>query len=943
MAVPAKLQDPVLAAKASASPRVFLRGEEYHAAGAVLSVKEVGPGRAVAHVAGTQEQPYLVKLRFGGEGFSAECSCPFDWEPVCKHAVAACLALKAPQPVEHQAAAQDSAIAKARANELEQRRASAKSTRFRIVASPGRGREHFTLRSPRTEAIYEVFLSREASFCTCADFTSSELGTCKHILFLSKEPEAQRPLDKPVVFIQSVDTRGRVHAPLRDIRAIFPEDAPRAAFAAVLDGEGFLDPESRLLKDLATHQAARKVEKLLSTLPRGAGVRPEVLGLLRGLQQKGARQERMRTFCQGVRRSHSGVEAPPEAWARMSEALKLRLHAYQQEGVLFAATAGRALIADDMGLGKTLQALAAGRLLAELGEVKRTLVVCPASLKFQWAKEAEKAFGKEVPVVVVDGGRKTRRRLYLSSDGAVLVVNYELLIRDIKELRAGRFDLVVLDEAQRIKNWNTRTAKAVKALRTPFAFVLTGTPLENRLSELHSIAEYLDPRVLGPSWRLVPEFGQLDAKGKLLGFGGLSLIRRRLSPTFIRRERSSVLSQLPPRSEKTYLVPFTATQKAPHDDCLAQVARILVKKYLTEADVLRVMSLLTTARMLANGMALYEFATIEDEVRRGNFPERTAKAFPSPKLAEFAQALEDFLDEPGCKVVVFSQWERMLRLAAAAARPVMEAKKVRPLFFHGGLSSRERAEAIADFHDDPLARVFFSTDAGGVGLNLQEAASVVFHLEVPWNPAVLEQRVGRVHRMGQRRPVRVVNFVSAESIEERISLTVQHKRELFDGLFRGTSDEIAFGDGTGASGLRERLKALMGKGASASLGELRQPVDKPVPVPPPMVPPEVVEPEVVHRPMAPPEVSASRAPADLSSGDATSLKSTAAGLVFDAAPLFSGLLAMVAPAAASILPDRLPVTVSREGGRVRLELPEVPAGAWQKLAAFAEAMSRRAG
>ena len=915
MAVPASVGvHPVLAVRAATSPRVYARGEEYFAAGAVLSVRRLGPGRAVATVAGTQEKPYAVKLGFGPEGLEARCSCPFDWEPVCKHAVAACLALEAPAPEVHPAAEAAAAVKKQRERELEGRRASARTEPFRIVAGPGRGRDHFTLRSLRAGSIYEVFVSREVSFCTCADFVSSELGPCKHILFLSRRPEATRPLDRAIVFVQATDTQGRAHDPLRDIRAVFSKSSPPAAFAAILDRDGCVDPSRRPLKGLLPREAARKVEKLLAALPRGAVVRPEVLGLLRAMQAKGERGERMAKFADRVRASIAGKGKAPEAWAKIEQALQMKLHPYQVDGVLFAVSKGRALLADDMGLGKTVQSLAAARLLAELGEVRRTLVVCPASLKHQWAREARKAFGASFPAVVVEGGREARRRVYASSDGAVLVVNYELLIRDLATVRAGRFDLVILDEAQRIKNWNTRTAKAVKALRTPLALVLTGTPLENRLSELHSIAEYLDLRTLGPAWRLVPEFGRFDGKGKLLGFTGLDLIRRRLAPVFLRRERSLVLSQLPPRTDKTYLVPFTPSQKAPHDDYLQQAARILAKKHLTEVDVLRLMSFLTNARMLANGMALHQFTKVEDEVRSGRWSERTAKAFPSPKLAEFAQVLEDFLEQHGCKIVVFSQWERMLRLAAAASREVIESRKVRPLFFHGGLSSRQRAEAIADFHGDPTARVFFSTDAGGVGLNLQEAASVVFHLEVPWNPAVLEQRVGRVHRMGQRQPVQVVHFVSQDSVEERIALTVQHKRELFQGLFRGSSDEIVFGAG-GAGGLRERLAALMGIGASASLGQLRQPIDKVAATPAPLVPPEVVEPE------------------------APSAAQPASGVSFDAAPLVSGLLAMFAPAAGALVPDRLPVTVARENGRVRLELPELPPQAWGKLAAFAQAMA----
>jgi hypothetical protein len=171
-------------------------------------------------------------------------------------------------------------------------------------------------------------------------------------------------------------------------------------------------------------------------------------------------------------------------------------------------------------------------------------------------------------------------------------------------------------------------------------------------------------------------------------------------------------------------------------------------------------------------------------------------------------SLASLLAQRGTKIVVFSQWERMLRLAAWRTEAVLERAGARAIFFHGQMHSRERAAAVADFHADPRARVFFSTDAGGVGLNLQEAATAMIHVEVPWNPAVLEQRVGRIHRLGQKRPVHVVSLVTQRSIETRIAEVVDQKRALFDGLFRGDSDELRFDD-EARGPLAERMRHLL--------------------------------------------------------------------------------------------------------------------------------------
>jgi len=163
----------------------------------------------------------------------------------------------------------------------------------------------------------------------------------------------------------------------------------------------------------------------------------------------------------------------------------------------------RALLADDMGLGKTVQAIAAGALLRQLRDIKRVLVVSPASLKHQWAREIQRF--TSLSATVIEGNLTSRRNLY-QKPGFFNIINYELVLRDEDDLRRLRPDLIILDEAQRIKNWRTKTADAVKRLRSPYAFVLTGTPLENRLDELYSIFQFIDPDILGPLWRFNQRF-----------------------------------------------------------------------------------------------------------------------------------------------------------------------------------------------------------------------------------------------------------------------------------------------------------------------------------------------------------------------------------------------------------------------------------------------------
>ena len=353
------------------------------------------------------------------------------------------------------------------------------------------------------------------------------------------------------------------------------------------------------------------------------------------------------------------------------------------------------------------------------------------------------------------------------------------------------------------------------------------------------------------------------------------------------------------------------------------------------------MAELTNMRMIANGMLLYEWEKVERIVRAGRLPHELLSKHPSPKLEEFVDVLEELLAQKGTKVVVFSQWERMLRLAAAAAHRTLEDAKARPLFFHGQLTSKERAEAIADFHDDPHARVFFSTDAGGVGLNLQEAANTIVHLEVPWNPAILEQRVGRVHRMGQKKPIQVVSLVSQNCIEARIAAVVEQKRALFEGLFKGDSDEVRFDDETRTS-LVERVKEIIGDGArmpqaGEGLVERRRAVDEEIRQSKEGVADlstaepsgaTATGPQLPAAPSAPP---AQPVPAVASTDGAPSM-------TLDLGKVAQGLLGLLGvPSAAA--PASLPVTIKRANGRIQLELPEVPEAAWQHLSAFAAAIT----
>ncbi len=321
------------------------------------------------------------------------------------------------------------------------------------------------------------------------------------------------------------------------------------------------------------------------------------------------------------------------------------------------------------------------------------------------------------------------------------------------------------------------------------ALVLTGTPLENRLEELHSIVEFVDRFHLGPLFRFVFEHQESDDTGRAIGYRNLSNISKSLEPILLRRHKDAVLAQLPERLDKRFFVPMTPEQMAHHEENREIVARIARKwrrcGFLSETDQRRLMIALQFMRMSCNSTYLLDPTT--------DF---------GYKADEAASFLGEVFEEPDAKAVVFSQWlgthELLLRR--------FESKPWRHVFFHGGVPGPQRKHLIRRFKDDEQCRLFLSTDAGGVGLNLQ-AASVVVNMDQPWNPAVLEQRIGRVHRLGQHRPVRVVDFVSERTIEHTMLDVLKFKKSLFAGVLDGGEDHVALG-GTRLARLMETVEQV---------------------------------------------------------------------------------------------------------------------------------------
>lgn len=457
--------------------------------------------------------------------------------------------------------------------------------------------------------------------------------------------------------------------------------------------------------------------------------------------------------------------------------------------MLHLAFGERALLADEMGLGKTIQAIAACELLRRLRGIERVLVISPTSLKGEW--EEQIARFTDLPVRILQGTRPQRLPQY--GEGAFFyLANYEQVLVDGADMQERLApDVVILDEAQRIKNWQSRTAQAVKRLRSPYAFVLTGTPLENRIDEIYSIVQFLDPALFGPLFRFNRHYYELDDRGRPVGYRNLDDLHRKLAPILLRRRKSEVEGELPGRTDKHYFVPMEEEQAARYADYDLLVARLAAaarRRPLSPEEFKKLQQWLACMRMLCDTPYILD-----------------ADCRVCPKLHELEEILGEVLADPEAKVLIFSEWERMLELVRELAREM----GVGFAWHTGSVPQKARRQEIRRFKEDPSCRLFLSTESGGVGLNLQ-IANVVINLDLPWNPARLEQRIARAWRKHQTRPVQVLHLVTEDSIEHRMIPLLAGKQALSDGVLDGLGDLSAMPLPSGRKALVERLEALIG-------------------------------------------------------------------------------------------------------------------------------------
>lgn len=589
---------------------------------------------------------------------------------------------------------------------------------------------------------YKIFLrdfKDETGYSDSMDSKINKLGTTKHIMFafnkLKENKSLYKKLSKTFPFVEIYCN------PLNDYKITwyYPYELPVEIQLLI----------SRYFKD-AQYIEDENITSFLDFIKEASGIdsiciRPEVIEKVEHAFEE--------ILLEKLKQSHK----PDFSY------INTDLYNYQKEGIEFALYKKNAIIADEMGLGKTLQAIGVAIMKKKVFDFKKTLIICPASIKEQWKNEIEKYTNEKA--IVIQGPPDERALQYLEEGFYFLIINYETVLRDQLAINRADIDFLILDEAQRAKNYETKTANSLKKLQVRHKLVITGTPIENRLIDIFSIMGILNPHFFGPLWEFSYQHCLFDPEkhNKINGYYNLKSLNKKLDKILIRREKRKVIEELPNIQEidiPTELSPLQADYHASYAKGLAQIIR---KKFLTPYDLQRMQLLLANMRMVCDSTYLIDNETNE-----------------SPKLEELKHILLEKLDIENTdrKIIIFSEWVKVHKLIGRMLRD----NNIGFVELNGKIPVKSRGSLIQKFEDNKHYKIFLSTEAGGSGLNLQ-AADMLINFELPWNPAKKNQRIGRIDRLGQRsKKLTIFNFITRNSIEQQIASGLLVKQSLFNGV-----------------------------------------------------------------------------------------------------------------------------------------------------------------
>lgn len=473
--------------------------------------------------------------------------------------------------------------------------------------------------------------------------------------------------------------------------------------------------------------------------------------------------------------------------------LKGSLYNYQRLGVMYSSTNGvGVLLADEMGLGKTLQAIGTALFMKANYGAKHALIVTPASLKFNWPLEIEKFTDEKY--VVIDGTPEERIVQWLRDDVFFYVVNFELVLADLfggkkfkerknetdaqrerrekiklkakqrqgllSEIRRRRWDLIVVDEAQALKHHSATRTRNIKELKGRCRMALTGTPMDGRLEELHSLMQFVAPGLLMSKTRFFQRHVDTDFWGRVVGYKKIGEVSQKIQPFFLRRLKRDVMKDLPDKVYENRLVSMEPEEYEIYK-------KMAENGHEATEDELAVVAIIRCKQFC-------------------NYPpflDDTCKS--TSKMDAFKEVVDEVVIQNGHKALIFSQYKEMLNIIVAE----LEKMGVKYMRIDGDTPPVDRAAMQKRFNEDKGIDVMVGTEAMSTGLNFQ-SADYVINYDDNWSPAIMAQREDRCHRQGQRNVVTVINFICRDTIEERIRSVIYAKNKITDQVLGDATDEM---------------------------------------------------------------------------------------------------------------------------------------------------------
>lgn len=603
----------------------------------------------------------------------------------------------------------------------------AKQAKYQLQLSDNKYGEHQLMNE--SGGIYRITFhdfDKRTGYCSCPDYRTNKLGTCKHLIWAFKKYGHQKEMfqgkSQHFPFVEVYLN------PLNDYRIswYFPGRVPEPELSAWL--YRFFDQSLTLIpeKEHEFHLFLEKAPEFKQLL-----IRKEVYEKVEKINRH--------HFLQQIKKQKSLDYS----------IFNRKPYDFQRTGIEFLTFREKALLADEIGLGKTYQAIAAAWFKALHLGAKSCLIICPASLLSHWESEIKAICNQEV---VNLGLRSNRNFIESPKEGVYFyLINYEKLSREFEDLMRINFSVLILDEVQRLRNFQTRTTALIREISAPHVIGLSGIPVTNRLTDLYAILSVIEPETVAPLWEFSYKYYYFDPEkeNKITGYHHLDELAGSLSEVVLRRTRKDVMKDLPEISYRMIPVMLDADQSIFQDETVSSLQDTLQKSYLTPYNWQTIFRLITKLRMVADSAFLVQKDTAE-----------------MPKIELLRDLLINKINikTEKRKVLIFSEWKAVILRIARFLRE----EEIEFVELHGDIPVSKRPALLEDFSNKAGCKVFLSSETGGVGLNLQ-SADIIINFDLPWTNQQLEQRIGRIERLGQKSgQLQIINLISVPSIESEL-------------------------------------------------------------------------------------------------------------------------------------------------------------------------------